>query len=171
MKYPGDQFMQSITVTSKCNRLKSQLKYGRKSVKRSQQTAKSVGPGGLQSVKAEKFVEAKKKRLICSFGDLVAHLESFNENNAAIKSGRKCAWHWEITFTKCMICDIPLHHLPVRGNNRGKICSVHYHHKGLFCLGYYDSKTLESKRDVIWCYPVSNAAQKSNRCHIEKLDN
>ena len=75
------------------------MKYWRKSVKRSQQTAKSVGPGGLQSVKAEEFVAEKKKRLTGSFGDLVAHLESFNENNSTIKSCGKCAWRWEITFT------------------------------------------------------------------------
>ena len=66
------------------------------------------------------------------------------------------------------MCNVPLHNLPIKGENAGRACSINYHDEMCFGLGFKDSKELHSKIGVKWREP-SKASVKRNRKHIESI--
>ena len=162
--YPGDQAFRTSTALNKKERKKTLVVPN----KRSRNTATSVSSGGQHSVLPEELQDAKKTKRLCgSFqGNLSEHLKSFLEKG--IKRGAKCDWCGEKTFTKCNICDIPLHNFPTRGQHVGYSCSVDWHNAANFGLGYKDAKELKSKQGVMWCMP-SKAAASANQEHIDNI--
>ena len=137
------------------------------------QTAENVKAGGLFCVQANEFQYSSRvsKRFCGAFSsDLSKHLKSFLEKGAAVPSGAKCWWCGEKTFTKCMICMVPLHNLPARGERKGYSCSVDWHNAGNFGLGFDDCRRLKSKKNVNWALP-SERAKKANLIEIEAIKN
>jgi len=162
--FPGDSAFRKSTVLSKNARKKTYKVPG----KRARNTAASVASGGQYCVSIDEVESAKKSQRICgSFQlDLAEHLRSFL--GKGIKNGAKCVWCGEKTFTKCKICDVPLHNFPTRGKHVGYACSINYHNASTFGLGFQDCKTLGSKEGVKWTMP-SQAAVKANSEHVDKI--
>ena len=165
--YPGDEMLrQNTRLSTSQKRKKHQV-----ASKSQRQTAASVASAGAHSVQAVEFASAKSTKRLCGdFGQLADHLRSFviEQDKARIKSGAKCAWCSQLAYTKCVICDVPLHNFPAKGKCRGMSCSLEYHNDIRFGLGFEDCKTLDSKAGVNWCMP-SKATQKSNADHMKDL--
>lgn len=139
------------------------------------------GTGGQFSVQDEEYSNFSRSKRHCGAFEnasndnaLHIHLRTFLEPKALVKSGSKCAWCRELAYTRCTLCQVPLHNFPTKGKHIGKTCSVEWHNANNFGLAFADSKTLRSKIGVNWHLP-SEAAKKANKSHIEfialRLDN
>jgi len=158
---PGDE---KIRVSTKVMKRKRPRKHGRKESKKGRLTSANVATGGIFCVATEEYSVALESGRLCKhMYDLAAHLASFTKKG--VKSGRNCHWCGETAYTKCAICDVPLHNFPTKGDNELKPCSVHFHDPDQFGLAYMDSKTCDSKKGMTWVQP-SRAAIVENRNHI-----
>jgi len=137
--------------------------------KRTRIFAKSVRTGGERCANIEEFNEAKKNKRLCGdLGNLSEHLLSFCQPGSRFNHGAKCAFCGETCYTKCLICNVPLHNFPKKGKSDGKDCSIHYHNDARFGLAYRDAKELGSKSGVKWVLPCK-AVQDANAKHIRTL--
>ena len=121
------------------------------------QTATNVTAGGQFCVVIDEYKQAKtRSKRLCGFfqESLIEHMQSFLDyKKSKIKNGAKCYWCGEKTYTKCTICGVPLHNLPVKGEHFSKACSLEWHNDGNFGLAYRDAKELPSKAGVNWTMP------------------
>ena len=127
--------------------------------------AESIGMGGAHAVTREEYTTAEVENKYSGwFGNLRDHLVSFQ----AVKSGRRCHWCNEITYTKCGVCNIPLHNFPAKGKNQGRCCSLDFHDLHCLGLGVKDAKKMISKNGMKW-KEASKRARTSNLKHINYL--
>lgn len=170
--YPGDDKTRAFT------QLATPLKKMSRQVpnkKRTRIVARDVGTDGDRCANIEEYNEAKKKKRLCGdLGNLHEHLLSFCQPAARISHGAKCAVCEVKCYTKCLICNVPLHNFPRKGKYCGDNpfptlpCSIHYHNDVRFGLAFRDTKELESKKGVKWVLPCK-AVQDANAKHIRNL--
>jgi len=127
-------------------------------------SATSVGTGGKFCVQIEELNAAMRTTRLCGGDFGTNHLQSFE----SASHGPKCHWCGKKAYTKCSICGVPLHNFSIRGADKGKACSVHWHDQKLFGLGHKDSTTLKSKDGMKWRTP-SDEVQVANKEHIDNL--
>ena len=160
--YPGDKGMQAVTSLSKIKRIKQNQVPVKK---QGQPSADSVGTGGAYAITREEYITAEVENKYSGwFGNLRDHLISFQ----AVKSGRRCHWCNEITYTKCGVCNVPLHNFPAKGKNQGRCCSLDFHDLHCLGLGVKDAKKMISKNGMKW-KEASKRARTSNLKHINYL--
>ena len=159
--YPGDSKFRVSTQQNKKKRVRSTSgAYGR----RGRLSATTVSSSGSFCVEVDKFREAVSSGQICDdVTKLASHLCSFERCKA--KCGNICHWCGETTYTKCTKCNVALHNFPIKGEHRNKSCSLYYHDPNCFGLGYWDCKTLKSRKGITWQIP-SAAAKQANKDHI-----
>ena len=179
-RYPGDKAMRVYTKLSLKDR---KGVYGEDENDRPRKKAGRPSTASIMSltssssrdsvVTPEQFRIAKrhrtKSRLCGDLGHLSSHLKTFHEPAAKIKFGKLCEWCGDVSYTKCLVCDVALHFFPTKGASQGKACAIHFHDEMCFGLGKKDQQVIHNKaKPPTWVEPSKHSTNK-NRNHIIAL--
>ena len=122
-----------------------------------QQEPVKITPNQLKSAK-------RKSGQLC--GDLTKLMHHMNSIQR-VSWQLKCAWCGEATWTRCKECNIPYHHKPVKGDNKGEQCFFYLHDDALFGLARCDCPLLNKKKQK-WETPTPRD-RYDNKTHIDSL--
>ena len=160
-KYPGDETMRVCTKQSKRSRDKNNTSR--------QQNKKSRGRPSASS-KQQIFEEAEFKKAKCGRGEnsrLCGNLSRLDRHIKSIETGLKhpkaCRVCGDDCYSICAVCGVPLHFIPSKGKNIGKMCFFYYHDDCFFGLAREDSKISNVKKSD-WAYPsLSKKREYANK--------
>ena len=128
--YPGDSAMRTATQVHKKRRQTPMTK----------KQAKQLKPG-TALVTPVMLKEASATRLSRLCGDLSKishHLANIVGTKEGYKHGGECGFCGEKAWTKCSVCNVPLHHRPSRGPCKDKDCFMDYHNTCFYGMAFAD---------------------------------
>ena len=79
-------------------------------------------------------IRKRTKRICYSLSDYEKYVKTIKPH----KNAAKCAVCGEITYKRCQLCNVPLHHHDIKGPGKGKNCGIHYHMENYIGLCYGD---------------------------------
>ena len=156
--YPGDEFMQVSTKQP------SNVRPSKQTMEKAPSNANgTVSVRQLQATKRG----GKKARLTFTLNHFNHHCESLVR---VTKNPWACFVCGQPTYTKCGICDEPLHMIGCKGPQKNTNCFLKFHDPLFFGLcknDYWMTNRCQKKSD--WTMP-SPLEIKLNACHIKAIE-
>ena len=156
--YPGDEFMRVSTKQP------SSVRPGKQTMEKAPSNADgTVSVRQLQAAKRG----GKKGRLTYSLNQFNHHCESLVR---VTKNPWACYVCGQPTYTKCGICNEPLHMIGCKGPQKNTNCFLKFHDPLFFGLcknDYWMTNRCQKKSD--WTMP-SSLEMKLNACHIKAME-
>ena len=106
-------------------------------------------------------------RLCGDLSKINHHLANCIGTKEGYKHGGECAFCGEKAFTKCGVCDVPLHNRPSKGEHKDKNCFMDYHNTCFFGMAYADRHLLNKTRTT-WTKPTPQQLVQNKR-NIKEL--
>lgn len=167
-KYKGDELMRSCTSQKKKDRPDTDFDEGSECT-----PARARGRPTKEKRREMEFSRELKKAKtmrgdhsrLC--GDLTRMMKHIQSMETSAKHPKICKVCGKDSYSVCTICDAPLHLMPTKGENKGKLCFFDYHNDAFFGMARDDSAISGTKKSD-WCYP-SRAKKRENAKSIAKL--
>jgi hypothetical protein len=165
--YPGDENHRKSKQQNSCQRRKMQQKISSSSDEEGNSSAARTilkAKMSCEQLKTELLGKRGKVPRLCQdFESLQAHVESAY----SVKNKQICEICGEICWSKCGICNVPIHCFTKHGKDKFKVCFIKYHDCKSFGLARLDYILMG--RNVSEWRPASRIMESANKTHIDDL--